>query len=245
MCGRFYIKKDFSQVIRDFFEKNEVYYNAAPEEANSLAFSDQSASPGASLGANSTEASGRANAKEAWDGSKLLQSFEEPRDVFPSELSLTVSGSGGRLVAANMQWGYTLPGKKNLLINARSETAGEKPTFADSLRRRRCVIPASGYYEWDQYKMRYRFTASDEKIIWLAGIYRREQDALRYTILTAEANDVMMPVHDRMPVTIRPGDIRSWIFDNSKTQAFLCRKQEELRSIADEGQIRMDIWRVL
>ena len=143
--------------------------------------------------------------------------------------------------ASEMTWGFTNPVKKGLIINARAETAREKVTFADSVAKRRCVIPASGFYEWDPYKARYRFTSPEGGLLLLAGFYRREQGVPRFTILTTEANDSMIKVHDRMPVMISREEIRPWIGDDAKLPDFLSRKQVSLVCEQDSGQIRFQI----
>ena len=167
---------------------------------------------------------------------------DETRDVCPSEKSLTVHASydiGGHIMTTAMRWGFTNPHGSGLLINARAETALEKKTFADSLLQRRCIVPASGFYEWDAHKARYRFYNANHGLVLLAGFYRQEEDGPHYVILTTEANDVMRPIHDRMPVLLGPKDVHSWIFDESRLEEFLTRKQRSLLCEQDEGQIGM------
>ena len=77
-------------------------------------------------------------------------------------------------------------------------------------------------------------------MILFAGFYREEHGADRYTILTTEANDSMIRVHDRMPVMISRDEIRLWIYDDAKFPELLERKQPELTCEQDSGQIRMD-----
>jgi putative SOS response-associated peptidase YedK len=151
-----------------------------------------------------------------------------------------ICGHNNRLAEMNMYWGFTNPYRKGLIINARSETAREKNLFSNSIMNRRCIIPASGFYEWDPYKARFRFTSPDDDLILLAGIYREEQGATKYTILTTEANDSMRPVHDRMPVMIGRNEIGAWIKDNDRLVEFLERPQIQLVSEQDSGRIRMD-----
>ena len=105
---------------------------------------------------------------------------------------------------------------------------------------RRCIIPASGFYEWNPDKARFCFTDPDDELLLLAGIYQEEQGKPRYTILTTQANESMQPVHDRMPVMIRHSEIRSWIEDDEKLSEFLTRPQVRLVCEQDSGQIRMD-----
>ena len=167
-------------------------------------------------------------------------SVEPGRDVRPSDASAVICGSDDGLIASDMRWGFTNPYKKGIIINARSETAREKNLFADSIMNRRCLIPASGFYEWDQYKARFRFTLPGNELILLAGFYHEEQGFPRYTILTTEANESMKPVHDRMPVMIGRNEIRPWIRDNEMLSEFLERPQMQLLREQDSGQIRMD-----
>lgn len=169
------------------------------------------------------------------------------RDVSPSQSAVTIHAAGpgiahatSGLGASKMYWGFTNPYKKGLVINARSETASEKKLFADSMANRRCLIPASGFYEWDRHKARYRFTLPGKELLLLAGIFREEQGIDRYTILTTDANDSMIRVHDRMPVIIDRSEIRSWIYDDAILPEILERKQPELVCEQDSGQIRMD-----
>ncbi|MBE6019672.1 MAG: SOS response-associated peptidase, partial [Clostridiales bacterium] len=86
------------------------------------------------------------------------------RDVYPSQAGVVIhgnSGWGSAVEASEMYWGFSNPVKKSLIINARAETARERKTFADSIERRRCVVPASGFYEWDTHKSKFRFTSPD------------------------------------------------------------------------------------
>ena len=166
---------------------------------------------------------------------------EPGRDVCPSDASAVIFRSGGGVLSAGgMRWGFSNPYRKGLIINARAETAAEKNLFADSVAKRRCIIPASGFYEWDPYKARFRFTLPDGGLILMAGFWHEEQGTPRYTILTTEANGSMKPVHDRMPVMIGRDEIGPWIYDDSKLSEFMGRMQPELICEQDAGQIRMD-----
>ena len=166
------------------------------------------------------------------------------RDVYPSQAAVVIHGGGrssgskeGVIGASEMVWGFSNPVRKGLIINARAETAREKITFADSIARRRCVIPASGFYEWDSHKAKFRFSPMDGRLLLLAGFYREEQGIPRYTILTTEANGSMIKVHDRMPVMIGRDEIRPWIEDDSRLPDFLGREQVPLTCEQESGQI--------
>ena len=167
---------------------------------------------------------------------------ESGQDVFPSESSLVIHTGDRKLLAGEMLWGFSNPYRKGLIINARAETVREKNLFADSIMNRRCLIPASGFYEWDPYKARFRFSHPDDELLLLAGIYHEEHGAPapHYTILTTQANESMIPVHDRMPVIISRDEIHPWLNDNEKLSDFLERPQLQLVCEQDSGQIRMD-----
>ena len=165
---------------------------------------------------------------------------EPGRDVRPSDASAVIYQNGKDLAAGDMRWGFSNPYQKGLIINARAETAAEKNLFADSVAKRRCIIPASSFYEWDPYKARFRFTRPDGGLILMAGFWHEEQGTPRYTILTTDANESMEPVHDRMPVMIGRDEIRPWITDLESMSAFLDRPQVRLIREQDSGQMRME-----
>lgn len=113
-----------------------------------------------------------------------------------------------------MRWGYRFDRK--LIFNARSETAHEKSMFSESSAFRRCLIPASAYFEWDHRQKphtKYRFHVVEHPIIYLAGLYRFEQDAPQpaFTILTRQATEALSCFHDRMPVIIPPAMTNAWL----------------------------------
>jgi putative SOS response-associated peptidase YedK len=164
---------------------------------------------------------------------------ESGQDVFPSETTLVIRSGGQRIIAEEMLWGFSNPYRKGLVINARAETVRDKNLFADSIMNRRCVIPASGFYEWDPYKARFRFTDPKNGLLFLAGIYHEEQGKPHYTILTTQANDSMQPVHDRMPVMISRNELKPWLNDDERLTDFLERPQVELAREQDSGQIRI------
>jgi putative SOS response-associated peptidase YedK len=123
-----------------------------------------------------------------------------------------------------MRWGLLPawvkdPRKFSLLINARAETVQKKPAFKNAIRRRRCLIPADGYYEWqasDQRKRPHFIYRSDRQPIGLAGLAEtwigpngEELDTV--AIVTAPAGADLAVLHHRVPVTIAPGDFDRWL----------------------------------
>ncbi len=126
----------------------------------------------------------------------------------------------------------------NNLINARSETASEKPSFREAFSRRRCVVPASGFYEWKASsggggKQPYYIHPDDSPLFGFAGLWERWEDDQTgerldsFTILTGEPNDRVADIHDRMPVILSPDDYDFWmdpaIKDESALQALVER----------------------
>jgi putative SOS response-associated peptidase YedK len=114
--------------------------------------------------------------------------------------------------AKSMNTGYTM-------INAVAETLPEKPTYKGPLRDQRCIIPASGFYEWlttDNGKVPYYFHLKSREIFGFAGLYvvRKDsegRDLKTFTIITTEPNDVVKPVHDRMPVILTQENEKIWL----------------------------------
>ena len=220
MCGRFYVSKDFHDNLSALMREEGI---APVDQILAEPVSAKTADP--------------AFAGPAAQG---LFYSASGQDVFPSNASAVICGGKDGLTLSKMQWGFTNPFRKGLIINARAETAREKRLFADSIMKRRCLIPASGFYEWDPYKARFRFTLPDDDLLLLAGFYQEEDGVKKYTILTTDANESMKPVHDRMPVMIGRKEILPWIRDNEKLPDFLERPQVRLISEQDSGQIRMD-----
>lgn len=105
-------------------------------------------------------------------------------------------------------------------INAMSETATEKPAFRDAMRRRRCLIPADGFYEWKRFgpkeKQPFNFGMADDSPFAFAGLWERWRDQHdevieTCTILTTTPNSLVADVHNRMPVMLRPEDYDLWL----------------------------------
>lgn len=99
-----------------------------------------------------------------------------------------------------------------LVINARSETAVEKPLFRDSFLWRRCVVPSTGFYEWGdgKEKRKYHFRLPGGGALYMAGIWRPWEDGGQFLILTAPANPSVAEIHHRMPVIIGRESFRDW-----------------------------------
>lgn len=132
------------------------------------------------------------------------------------------------LTGCMARWGYPGPRKGRALINARAETVQEKPSFRADFAKRRCVIPAKGFYEWNAGREKFYFSL-DAPVLYLAGIYSNDPGAECVTILTVQANESMEPVHDRMPLLIPEGKIADWIAGTDWAARFLREKPPVLK----------------
>ena len=104
------------------------------------------------------------------------------------------------------------------LINARAETLTDKPSFKHAFKTRRCLIPANGFFEWKKEKKRvpYRFFLKNDSLFAMAGLWDVWKDSSgkpvhSFTIVTTDANEIVKPVHDRMPVILPKEKERLWL----------------------------------
>ena len=151
-------------------------------------------------------------------------------EIFPGDAAPAVISDRGRIVAVPAIFGF--PGYQDgkLIINARSETAAQKPTFSESLRERRIILPASGFYEWsrDAKKTKYYFTVGEEGLIYLCGVYKIVDGQYRFAILTRDANETMIETHDRMPIIIGKEAVRPYLNDYEKAMALIAEASPTL-----------------
>lgn len=123
-----------------------------------------------------------------------------------------------------LRWGLLphwmdAPEQGPLLINARQETAGEKPAFRAALERRRCLLPATGFYEWQKVgrsRVPFSIQLRNHELFAFAGLWERWQAPGHamiesVTILTTEANPKLAAIHSRMPVMLSPEQFESWL----------------------------------
>ena len=135
-------------------------------------------------------------------------------EIFPSDTVPVIANSKSMQPSPfAMPWGFTMPDGK-LIINARSETAAEKPMFRDGMQQRRCLLPASHYFEWEKRqreKIKYAIKPSGSDMLFMAGLYRIEGNKARFTILTSTPADSISFIHDRMPVILPKEAMRDWL----------------------------------
>ena len=135
-------------------------------------------------------------------------------EIRPTDTIVTIAnGQSMQQGVFAMRWGYTMPDGKPM-FNARSETAAVKPLFADGMKQRRCLIPATCYFEWEKRggeKIKHAIATQGSGMIYLAGIYRREGNQAACSILTREAAECVAHIHPRMPVILPAEAIPDWL----------------------------------
>jgi putative SOS response-associated peptidase YedK len=145
-------------------------------------------------------------------------------NIAPTQKVAVVRREGSRRRLAELRWGLIPswakdPAIGNKLINARAETLAEKPAFRSAFRARRCLVVADGFYEWAKAagrKQPWYFHLRDARPFGLAGLWERwpgegGEPLETCTIITTAANELLAPVHDRMPVILEPGAFDAWL----------------------------------
>jgi putative SOS response-associated peptidase YedK len=133
-------------------------------------------------------------------------------------------------------WSKPLKEMRMATFNARAETVAEKPMFRDAFKKRRCLIPASGYYEWQDTpsgKQPYYFTRRDGHVMTIAGLWSNwkdkttGEDLKSCTMVITEPNKFVADVHDRMPVILEARDFEQWERGDGKDASALMRPAGE------------------
>jgi len=141
--------------------------------------------------------------------------------VFPTQASPVIIDYQGQRRIGPMEWGFKLPGQSKPIINSRAETVMEKKLFAEAFIKRRCIVPASGFFEWHQAaeggpKTPYKVAIPNQPIMCMAGLYTKHMDAngdakWLFTIITREANEDMRVIHPRMPLMLDEEGVNVWL----------------------------------
>lgn len=137
-------------------------------------------------------------------------------EIYPTNIAPILKMEQNNIVPDLYMWGFPrFQSKKGVIINARSETAEDRPMFRKSLYNRRCVIPSTGFYEWsqDRKKIKYRFRLPGKNMLYMAGLYNEFNSDKRFVILTTEANLSMADIHNRMPLLLTEDKIEDWIMN--------------------------------
>ncbi len=185
---------------------------------------------------------------EKFDLSGELPDLTPNYNVAPTQSVATILGDGEERWLELMRWGLIPswaddPGIGARMINARSETAAEKPSFRSAFKKRRCLIPTDGFYEWQKTngtKRPFHIRLQDGDPFALAGLWEiwQDEDGLEVhscTILTTEANDLLASVHGRMPVILNPENYDFWLDPDAQEKEPLISLLEPYPSEAMEA----------
>lgn len=155
---------------------------------------------------------------------RLPEALSPRYNIAPSQQAPVVRGArGGGRELALMRWGLVPgwskePKTSYSTINAKAETVHVKPAYRTAFRRRRCLVPASGWYEWEetsQGKRPWFFRPREGELLALAGLWERwgegEEAFDSYSIIVTDANALAKRIHRRMPVVIAPQDYDFWL----------------------------------
>jgi putative SOS response-associated peptidase YedK len=165
------------------------------------------------------------------DAQELVEAFDVPPlsfehhpryNIAPGQEAPVCAGDArGRRIGL-MRWGLVpswADEHRGGFINARGETVNRTPSFRDAFRRRRCLVPADGFYEWRRSargKVPYYFRPASDLLVSFAGIWERwerpgGEPRFGFAVLTTAANEDVEPIHDRMPVVIPPDARLAWL----------------------------------
>jgi len=167
---------------------------------------------------------------------KEVPQLHDSYNIAPSQPVAAVRATDATRELVLLKWGLIPSWSKDekigyKLINARAETVAEKPSFRSAFKQRRCLIPASGFYEWQKQgtgrKQPFFISPRDGELFSFAGLWEcwhdpKGEEVQSCTILTTRANEVMQPIHERMPVILGPSAEEQWLDPRASVDALRC-----------------------
>ncbi|MBL9053968.1 MAG: SOS response-associated peptidase [Tabrizicola sp.] len=153
-------------------------------------------------------------------------------NICPTNKVAAITSDGGQRRLRAMRWGfipswYKAPNDGPLIINARSDTVAAKPAFREAIRVRRCIVPASGFFEWSEgpkgERLPWYFTRADGEPLALAGVWQRWGEIDTVAVVSTEAGPSMAEVHHREPVILERADWPLWLGEAGHGAAVLMR----------------------
>lgn len=236
MCGRYYVDdttaREILRIVRRVSEKfnveaGDIYPSGVAPVIGGHTNGNAESHPAISASVSSGPISAPAQAGAT---SVSAHTKESPAQAEPDPLLESY------LTAQNMQWGFPGIRGKGVVFNARSETALDKRMFRDSILSRRCIVPATAFYEWDKNKDKITFQRPDAPVMFMAGFYKcfanadknRMSDGSRFVLLTTGANDSVSPIHERMPILLDENELEAWIFDDNFVEFILHKRPGRL-----------------
>lgn len=158
--------------------------------------------------------------------------FLERFNIAPTQSAPVVLVENQKLASRNMQWGFKVKWTSAPLLNVQLESIA-KPMFREAFNMRRCLVPASGFYEWTDYAGRrqpIRFEFGDERLFCFAGLYFAGGGAENFAIITVPANEYVRKVHTRMPFIVSDADYDPWLDPGTDSFRRVMPASEPLKS---------------
>lgn len=153
------------------------------------------------------------------------QELEPAYNIAPTQGAWVIRADGARNQASLLQWGLSPSWSKSVLINARVETAATLPAFRASWQSRRCLVPATGWFEWcplDGAKQPFWIHPTQSRVLMFAGLWQPGKaagDPGAFAILTTEAEGEVRTIHSRRPLLLPPPLLGRWLHGNSEEAA--------------------------
>ena len=157
--------------------------------------------------------------------------YRQGNNISPGQQATAIIHDHDKNRLVNYRWGLIPswakdPSIGNRMFNARAETVAEKPSFERAFQKRRCLIPADGFYEWQKLgkiKSPLRFSLKSNQPFGFAGIYEtwispEKEPVNTCTIITTESNELIRPIHDRMPVIVPKDKEALWLDPDNRHQ---------------------------
>ena len=156
-------------------------------------------------------------------GVAVMDNLQPRWNVAPSQSTLVIVQRGLQPEAAFPHWGVPPGGEgRSFLINARMETAAEKPTFRDAFVNRRCLVVASGWYEWSAPKRPWYVQLCDGGMMAFGGLMFRRGDQDRFVVMTSAADGDLASIHHRAPLVLSPDCWQRWLTGGADVAMGLC-----------------------
>lgn len=155
------------------------------------------------------------------------------KDIYPNDKAIVIKGEDNKKILDILNFGYKGYDKNSLILNARSEGVFNKKTFRIDFRNNRVVIPMSKFYEWNYLKERSEFFPLEDSYLFACGF----TNGKRFVILTKDANEIVSPIHKRMPLLIGREKIDDWIFNDKLVRDILKEDYINLKRRSDFEQI--------
>jgi len=168
---------------------------------------------------------------ESFNVQNVACEYRQGNNISPGQQIVAVIRRDNQNIMVSFRWGLIPswakdPSIGNKMFNARAETIAEKPSFKNAFQKRRCLIPADGFYEWQKMgkmKKPLQFSLKSEEPFGFAGLHETwtspdNQAIHTCTIITTEPNEVIKPIHDRMPVIVPKEQEAAWIDPDNHNQ---------------------------